>query len=146
MSENRNQYLANVVLTHFDCDEELYNVKKNILFTLSELTDLEVEYLYARSRQYLLGNHNPFTFKKLTIGSYRALSDGGKSEYDLRDIAQNVATKKLLRLNLLESKDNIEKLLSITEKEKLRNSSDLRKKITITKYGKSLLKMIGYDV
>lgn len=146
MSESRNQYLANIVVTHLVCDEELYNVKKNILFTLSELTDLEIKYLYARSSQYLLRNQNPFKHQRLTIGKYRDLTEREKSEYDLKDIAQNIATHKLLRLNLLESKDNIEELLSMSERERAVNNTDLKRQITITKYGERLLKMIGYEV
>jgi hypothetical protein len=64
----------------------------------------------------------------------------------LKDIAQNIATHKLLRLNLLESKDNIEELLSMSERERAVNNTDLKRQITITKYGERLLKMIGYEV
>jgi hypothetical protein len=101
LSEERNKYLANFTVSSIGISDDQFEVKKKLIFILSELTDLDVEILngfYTNSETKI---RKRFQYEHLAVGPYRNLSDAEKKEYDSKSIAWDMHISTLERLALI---------------------------------------------
>jgi hypothetical protein len=101
LTTQRNEYLANFVTQAIGIETTQYEVKKKLIFILSELSDLDIEILKSFNSFEHIRMKQKFYCEPLAYGPYERLSDQEKNDYDAKAIAWHIHVSSLEKLGLL---------------------------------------------
>ena len=152
LSEERNIYLAELTKASVELDETKHSAHKHVLFTLAELTDLEIKVLATFINKGRFEARKAFkTTSHIKHEQRMQMSEDEIYEYALGNVSYDLIIEKLIQLNLLtrspsQVKFNTPSLRSVSGIEsalKEIQHSYLAAEPTATPLGNILLKCIG---